>query len=454
MARKFVLGPNAARKLAELIRGSGEVSRRPGATAALAFDSEYVAPFTVQWAQSADSGGAWIIWLPGSDLVVRKDETLDPTSELSDVGGDYPDGWYVLTGSMLNRSSGGTLYLILEFGEEPSATFDAEADEDESKLSIPICEASVDSETGERKVRQLVTSAIVLDGGDEPDDVSIEKIPDPESGSEPDGDEGKLQIKGFKAGTPADTNTLADYLQGAAEIPSEGIALVARLAGSSTPSVVYIPLAAFSEDTEDEGKTISDVEVVPSTSETTVTFTYTDGSTTEIHIPHGLPGGKGDKGDDGDTPEITAEKNGGITQIFADGALIASISDGATPVITAKKASGVTTIYANGVAIAQINDGSSGSATLPDKNVVDDVSFSISGGKLKATLAKSNLKTGATSSVTKDVCDVSELDVVTEEKYSTNTHQFTNTRKRIKVIGTPSSASGQTPFTATPLSNE
>lgn len=202
------------------------------------------------------------------------------------------------------------------------------------------------------------------------------------------------------------------------------------------------------------GKTISDVEVVPSTSETTVTFTYTDGSTTEIHIPHGLPGNPGAPGADGDTPEITAEKSGGTTHIFADGDLIATIMDGETPTITAQKVGGVTTIYANGVAIAQINDGSSGSATLPDKNVVDDVSFSISGGKLRATLAKSNLKTGATSSVTKDVCDVSELDVVTEEAYSTNTHQFTNTRKRIKVIGTPSSAAGQTPFTATPLSNE
>ena len=128
--------------------------------------------------------------------------------------------------------------------------------------------------------------------------------------------------------------------------------------------------------------------------------------------------------------------------------------DGDTPVITASKSGGVTTIYADGVAIAQINDGASGSATLPDKNVVTDVSFSISGGKLKATLSKENLKTGATSTATKDICDVGELDVVTSESYSTSTHQFTNTRKRGKVIGTPSSAQGQTPFTATPLSGE
>ena len=263
MARRYVLGPNAARKLAELIRGSGKLSHRQGATSSLAFDSEYVAPFTVQWAQSADSGsGAWIIWLPGSDLVVRKDETLDPTSELSDVGGDYPDGWYVLTGSMLNRSSGGTLYLILEFGEEPSATFDAEADEDESKLSIPICEASVDSTTGERKVRQFVTSAIVLDGGEDvatPDDVSIELRTDQEDDEEPGGDEGKLQFKDFDSDESDSAKGLAERMKAdpkTGEISvndAGGLMLVARRKLSDgTQKLVYIPLSASGEDPDDE----------------------------------------------------------------------------------------------------------------------------------------------------------------------------------------------------------
>jgi len=202
------------------------------------------------------------------------------------------------------------------------------------------------------------------------------------------------------------------------------------------------------------GKTISDVDVTPSSAETTVTFTYSDGSTTEIHIPHGLKGDPGNPGLDGDTPEITASKQSGVTNIFADGDLIATINDGSTPTITATKANGVTTIYADGVPIAQINDGNSGTATLPDKNVVTGVSFSISNGKLVATLTKENLKTGATSTSTSDVCTVGELDVVVREDYSTSTHQFTNTRKRIKVIGSPVAATGQTPFTATPLSGE
>ena len=202
------------------------------------------------------------------------------------------------------------------------------------------------------------------------------------------------------------------------------------------------------------GKTIKDVSVSPSSSETTVTFTYSDDTYTEIHIPHGLEGGKGDKGDDGDTPEITAEKNNGVTHIYADGDLIATLNDGHTPVITAEKANGVTTIYVDGNAVAQIEDGSEGSAELPDIDAITGISFSISGGKIVANLTKTNIKTGAVSSATANVCDVGELDVVTEESYSTSTHQFTNVRKRIKVIGTPANATGQAPFTATPLSGE
>ena len=164
-----------------------------------------------------------------------------------------------------------------------------------------------------------------------------------------------------------------------------------------------------------------------------------------------MAGEKGEDGQDGETPELTGVKNGDVTQIFANGEMIAEIKDGHTPSITATENDGVLTIYADGVPIAQINVGE---GNLPDKDVVSDVSFSISDGKLVATLDKENLKTGVSSQVTKTVCEVAELDVVTEEAYSTSTHQFTNVRKKIKVIGTPADATGQTPFTATPLSGE
>lgn len=210
-----------------------------------------------------------------------------------------------------------------------------------------------------------------------------------------------------------------------------------------------------------KGKTIKDVDVTPTDTETIVTFLYTDETTTEIHIPHGLKGKKGDKGDDGDTPEIWGVKNGEVTTVYADGELIATINDGHTPQITAEKKDGVTTIYVDGNAVAQIQDG--GVGQYDSITCISGIKFEISGGKLKAIVSKQTFNVPDTFEMhpveeidaqTIDVCDVSELDVVTEEEYSASSHQFTNKRKRVNVIGTATDATGQTPFTATPLSGE
>ena len=101
MAQKFVLGAVGARKLRNLLNGRGESGsiRRDGGE--LTFEDGFAAPFTVQWAQSANSGqGAWLIWLPSEELVTYPDGTLDPSATLDDAEGDYPEGWYVLTGSI------------------------------------------------------------------------------------------------------------------------------------------------------------------------------------------------------------------------------------------------------------------------------------------------------------------------------------------------------------------
>lgn len=201
-------------------------------------------------------------------------------------------------------------------------------------------------------------------------------------------------------------------------------------------------------------RSIARVTVVPGQTSQVLTLYYTDGTYTAIEIPHGLKGNDGAKGADGDTPEITATRNGGNVNIYADGDLIATLSDGRTPVITATKSQGVTTIFVDGVAVAQVEDGTAVTPDLPDVDVVTGVSFSVSNGKLYSITSKQNLKTGNTSQSTAEVCDVGELDVVVSEVYSHLTHQFTNTRKRIKVLGTPVDATGQTPFTATPLSGE
>jgi len=252
-------------------------------------------------------------------------------------------------------------------------------------------------------------------------------------------------------------NWLVDFclnLKGDKEFNAANGTVIVDRSDDSAP-VIRVAVKGANGEGKD-GKLIKDVDISPDEAETVVTFTYTDDSTDEIHIPHGQDGEPGKPGEDGGTPEISADRQGDKTYIYADGALIATILDGNTPSITAEKAGGVTTIFADGVAIATISDGADGGgeAEMPDLDVVTGVSFSVSSGKLKATVAKKNLKTGTASQANVNVCNISELDVVTSEVYSTSTHQFTNTRKRIQVIGSPVAAQGETPFTATPLSSE
>ena len=96
-----------------------------------------------------------------------------------------------------------------------------------------------------------------------------------------------------------------------------------------------------------------------------VGVTYsTDAYITDAYIT-GVYGDKGDKGEQGEaghSPEITTEKIGTVTKIYADGVEIGSVDDGedgATPAITATKSGGVTTVKVDGQSIATINDGSS-----------------------------------------------------------------------------------------------
>ena len=551
MARRYVLGPNAARKLTELMRGSGEVSRRSGATAAVAFDSEYVAPFTVQWAQSADSGsGAWLVWLPSDKCLIINGKAVDLTADIEAAEAPYPAGWYVLKDI---PPSGGSVFLNVTPGDPEaskeedqvaSAKFSKSASETKGNISVLVASVAKDSSTGAVTVKQTVTSALVFGTGKGAAETT--PMPTPfmvgtyqrDAGQGEKGDEhGKVTVNGivngvfywdgelktvdsidvpsgkatvylnctgtksasgyswtFSLGTSSASSEesdtvcrsfkLYDFDGGAVAMDYRDtfLAIASGTADKIEPdgaSLDFVHSATESEgiDGEDrkleikgfkaaadgkvpyksgggivwDGKSILRVEVVPSNTEVVVKFIYTDGSSTEIHIPHGMAGEKGEDGQDGETPELTGVKNGDVTQIFANGEMIAEIKDGHTPSITATENDGVLTIYADGVPIAQINVGE---GNLPDKDVVSDVSFSISDGKLVATLDKENLKTGVSSQVTKTVCEVAELDVVTEEAYSTSTHQFTNVRKKIKVIGTPADATGQTPFTATPLSGE
>lgn len=182
-----------------------------------------------------------------------------------------------------------------------------------------------------------------------------------------------------------------------------------------------------------------------------------DGKPYVIRLVDDGGGGGDDSGGGQYFPEITATPLPDGTHIFVDGADIATIPNGHTPTITAKKEDKTTTLYADDVELCTIEDGEDAdeAGERQPGEVVTGVAFKIENGKLIATVTKQAVTAvwGAISDEDVDVCDVEEVTVVTGEDYDSGTHRFTNTRKRVKVLGAQDTA-GQTPFRATPLSAE
>ena len=160
----YVVSQRGVRALSRLVRGSSSASTTTFSPATISPD-DFASPFAVQWAQSVDTSGAWIIWLPSASLVILDGTPLDVTSALSAAGGDYPAGWYKLPSALL-PDAGGTLYLLVTLpqGTTPaSAAFSASAGSS-GQWTIPICAAAKDATTDARTVKQYVSSALVFGG--------------------------------------------------------------------------------------------------------------------------------------------------------------------------------------------------------------------------------------------------------------------------------------------------
>lgn len=206
-------------------------------------------PFTVRWApneihpsQQGGDAGSWVIWLPDlyqvawdgdGSLAPSAGTTLTPCATL-------PSGWYMI-GRVRPQDSEvwvGYNSSLRTYGLSRSA----------SGLSQPyMLIATMDTNT--KAVTQYVDSALIFSDEDDapvvPDDVSTEFIPDPPSGTTPDGDEGELQIKGFKSGQPADTNSIAEYLMGTAQISGQVCLIVRSQSTGRGPVLGYLPLSAL-----------------------------------------------------------------------------------------------------------------------------------------------------------------------------------------------------------------
>ena len=171
MGKRYYLGEAGVRKLRALMNGRGESGAVRGSVPGLAIEDEFAHPFTIQWAASAGESGAWIIWLPSTDLLVVSGEPVDLTAGLEPAGGDYPSGWYVIGSDVLSTDAGGSLNLKVKESESEGAQFEAEfvgddysGDVAEDALTIAVASCSVDSVSGSRSVRQYVSSELVIGG--------------------------------------------------------------------------------------------------------------------------------------------------------------------------------------------------------------------------------------------------------------------------------------------------
>jgi len=265
----YVLTPQAVRKLRGALATNPGNSGAGGAPSPVNID-DYPPPFTVRWSASArNKQGAWVIWLPDvAQLVMFGGVYLNIGGVTAEQA--LPAEWYTIDDATAGSDEVWLVVTITKTGSGEISSVDVELSTSEGQATtgetvqnILVAEMDVDANTGAKRVKQYVDSAVVL-GGDSapvvPDDISTEFIPDPPEGTQPDGDEGELQIKGFKAGTPADQNTLPDYLQGVANIPSGGISIVCR--GVDTNGgrrLFYLPLAAIWGDGTSGGLPLPEV---------------------------------------------------------------------------------------------------------------------------------------------------------------------------------------------------
>lgn len=213
-------------------------------------------PFEVRWAADENNGdGAWVIWLPAKARMVILGKVGNAEISSGIVAATtLSTGWFRLTNvSSTDSQVWLNVWDATAAGGNRGASINSGVVGGLANVirwSQLVATVSYDSSTGAASVKQVLDSVVTFTydnaGGVTPDNISTEFIQDPPSGTSPDGDEGQLQIKGFKAGTPADTNTVTDYLQGVANIPTGGISLVCRTIDTNQArQIIYIPLAAL-----------------------------------------------------------------------------------------------------------------------------------------------------------------------------------------------------------------
>ena len=219
-------------------------------------------PFEVRYDGTIDSGaGGWKIYLPTEHLVQFDGEYLDPLNGVTpilDANGDET-GWYSFDEITIHDDH---VWLVISESSGSGAHSASFENAEDSQAVANICIAEVSYEAATQStpetitIKQSVVGAIVMSSSVAPDDISTELIPDPPAGTQPDGDEGKLQIKGWKQGNNVNTDSLAEILQGTVNVGQNYQVLVRCPQVGGVPALGYVPIEKLYQDTSGEDMTV------------------------------------------------------------------------------------------------------------------------------------------------------------------------------------------------------
>ena len=204
---KYVLTESAVRKLRGVLAPRSGNTGAGGAATSVSPD-DFPPPFTVRWAQSENNGsGAWVIWLNSASThgLVLVDGALKAITHGITAATGLPTGWFTMddVAPLVTR-------VWLCYGKPKGTASEAlritnsGLIEDANYIYTSVCVAtmSINTATGERRVRQRVSSVVTLTSGSGGsvtlDDVSTDYNGDTE-----------VQIKDWDTGTPASATTIA-----------------------------------------------------------------------------------------------------------------------------------------------------------------------------------------------------------------------------------------------------
>ena len=202
---KYVLTDAAVRKLRGVLAPRSGNTGAGGAATPVSPD-DFPPPFTVRWAQSQNNGsGAWVIWLNSSSThgLVLVDGALKAITHGITAATGLPTGWF----TMDEVASSATMVWLCYGKPKGTASevlriTNSGLIEDANYVYTSVCVAtmSINTATGERRVRQRVRSVVTLTSGG---DVNLDDVSTDYNGNT------EVQIKDWDTGTPASATTIA-----------------------------------------------------------------------------------------------------------------------------------------------------------------------------------------------------------------------------------------------------